>query len=193
MYAGEVVEQAPTADLFARPLHPYTAALLAASPGVRPAEGRSALLAGRCPRPASSPPAAASIPAAPSPRTLPAATRRPGGGGPGPPVPLPAHRGAGAAAASAPAATTRLGVDRRRARHDRRHAAGGSRSGTGRRAGGRAARRVVPLHGPPPRAGQGHGARGRRRRPRRRPGHRPSASSARAARASQPWPACCSA
>ncbi|HEV3347114.1 MAG TPA: dipeptide/oligopeptide/nickel ABC transporter permease/ATP-binding protein, partial [Methylomirabilota bacterium] len=32
MYAGEVVEQAPTTELFARPRHPYTAALLAASP-----------------------------------------------------------------------------------------------------------------------------------------------------------------
>ena len=50
MYAGEVVEQAPTADLFARPRHPYTAALLAASPGARPAGGRSALLAGGVPQ-----------------------------------------------------------------------------------------------------------------------------------------------
>ncbi len=33
MYAGRVVEQAPTADLFARPEHPYTAALLASLPG----------------------------------------------------------------------------------------------------------------------------------------------------------------
>jgi peptide/nickel transport system permease protein len=53
MYAGEVVEQAPTAELFARPLHPYTAALLAASPGnrpaARPASGRPALLAGHVP------------------------------------------------------------------------------------------------------------------------------------------------
>ena len=50
MYAGEVVEQAPTADLFARPRHPYTAALLAASPGARPAGGRSALLSGGVPQ-----------------------------------------------------------------------------------------------------------------------------------------------
>ena len=54
MYAGEVVEQAPTAKLFARPLHPYTAALLAASPGVRPAERpaseRPVLLAGHVPQ-----------------------------------------------------------------------------------------------------------------------------------------------
>ncbi|MEU0940829.1 dipeptide/oligopeptide/nickel ABC transporter permease/ATP-binding protein [Embleya sp. NPDC005971] len=36
MYAGEIVETALAADLFARPAHPYTAALLAAIP---PAEG----------------------------------------------------------------------------------------------------------------------------------------------------------
>ncbi|WP_331771466.1 dipeptide/oligopeptide/nickel ABC transporter permease/ATP-binding protein (plasmid) [Embleya sp. NBC_00888] len=36
MYAGEIVETATSADLFARPAHPYTAALLAAIP---PAEG----------------------------------------------------------------------------------------------------------------------------------------------------------
>ena len=50
MYAGEVVEQAPTAELFARPLHPYTAALLAASPAARPATGRPSLLAGQVPQ-----------------------------------------------------------------------------------------------------------------------------------------------
>jgi peptide/nickel transport system permease protein len=32
MYAGEIVEVAPVGDLFARPLHPYTAGLLSASP-----------------------------------------------------------------------------------------------------------------------------------------------------------------
>ncbi len=32
MYAGEVVEEGPVADVFARPLHPYTAALLASAP-----------------------------------------------------------------------------------------------------------------------------------------------------------------
>ena len=50
MYAGEVVEQAPTAELFARPLHPYTAALLAASPSARPATARPSLLAGQVPQ-----------------------------------------------------------------------------------------------------------------------------------------------
>ena len=32
MYAGRAIEQAPVADLFARPLHPYTAGLLASVP-----------------------------------------------------------------------------------------------------------------------------------------------------------------
>ncbi|MCC7282740.1 MAG: dipeptide/oligopeptide/nickel ABC transporter permease/ATP-binding protein [Acetobacteraceae bacterium] len=32
MYAGEIVEQGPVAELFARPLHPYTAALLSSAP-----------------------------------------------------------------------------------------------------------------------------------------------------------------
>src|SRR5205823_1233036 len=32
MYAGQVVEQAPTGELFARPLHPYTEGLLASVP-----------------------------------------------------------------------------------------------------------------------------------------------------------------
>jgi oligopeptide/dipeptide ABC transporter ATP-binding protein len=50
MYAGEVVEQAPTTELFARPRHPYTAALLAASPGAGSSNGRPALLTGHVPQ-----------------------------------------------------------------------------------------------------------------------------------------------
>ena len=42
MYAGRVVEQAPTLDLFKRPEHPYTAALLASLP--RPGAGHRAAL-----------------------------------------------------------------------------------------------------------------------------------------------------
>lgn len=43
MHLGEVVEEAPTAALFARPAHPYTAALLAASPGLVPGATRIVL------------------------------------------------------------------------------------------------------------------------------------------------------
>ena len=55
MYAGEVVEQAPTAQLFARPRHPYTAALLAASPGASSAGG-STVLIGQVPQAGRFPP-----------------------------------------------------------------------------------------------------------------------------------------
>lgn len=40
MYLGQVVEQAPTPDLFAAPAHPYTAALLSAHPAIDPAQRR---------------------------------------------------------------------------------------------------------------------------------------------------------
>jgi len=45
MYAGQVVEQAPTAPLFARPLHPYTEGLLASVPRLdaAPASARGRL------------------------------------------------------------------------------------------------------------------------------------------------------
>jgi peptide/nickel transport system permease protein len=50
MYAGQVVEQSPTAELFGRPRHPYTAALLAASPGIRTGADRPTLIAGQVPQ-----------------------------------------------------------------------------------------------------------------------------------------------
>jgi peptide/nickel transport system permease protein len=50
MYAGQVVEHSPTAELFGRPRHPYTAALLAASPGIRTEADRPGLLAGQVPQ-----------------------------------------------------------------------------------------------------------------------------------------------
>jgi peptide/nickel transport system permease protein len=51
MYAGQVVERAATADIFNRPRHPYTAALLAAQPGVRDTTERVSLITGDVPQP----------------------------------------------------------------------------------------------------------------------------------------------
>jgi peptide/nickel transport system permease protein len=50
MYAGQVVEQSPTAELFAAPKHPYTAALLASTPGVSGTDDAPALIAGHVPQ-----------------------------------------------------------------------------------------------------------------------------------------------
>jgi oligopeptide/dipeptide ABC transporter ATP-binding protein len=50
MYAGQVVEQSPTAELFATPKHPYTAALLASSPGISGTANAQALIAGHVPQ-----------------------------------------------------------------------------------------------------------------------------------------------
>ena len=50
MYAGQMVERAATTDIFAHPLHPYTAALLAAQPGIRETLDRPSLIAGQVPQ-----------------------------------------------------------------------------------------------------------------------------------------------
>jgi dipeptide transport system ATP-binding protein len=56
MYLGRAVEQAPKARLFAGPLHPYTRALLAATPGLSGRGGPRARLSGELPSPLDPPP-----------------------------------------------------------------------------------------------------------------------------------------
>jgi oligopeptide/dipeptide ABC transporter ATP-binding protein len=51
MYAGEVVEEAPTAELFAHPHHPYTEGLLGAMPRVGEEAERLATIPGTVPPP----------------------------------------------------------------------------------------------------------------------------------------------
>jgi oligopeptide/dipeptide ABC transporter ATP-binding protein len=51
MYAGHVVETAPTSELFANPIHPYTRGLLASLPGAHRAGERLATIEGMVPNP----------------------------------------------------------------------------------------------------------------------------------------------
>ena len=60
MYAGEIVESAPVRELFARPRHPYTQALLGARPGFQPPDSaRLSALRGAVPEPGRRPPGCA--------------------------------------------------------------------------------------------------------------------------------------
>jgi oligopeptide/dipeptide ABC transporter ATP-binding protein len=51
MYLGKVVEEGPTEEVFDRPVHPYTAALMSAAPTLSPQEGERILLRGEVPSP----------------------------------------------------------------------------------------------------------------------------------------------
>ena len=51
MYLGHVMEQGPKDKVFARPLHPYTQALLASTPGVGPRNLQRIVLKGELPSP----------------------------------------------------------------------------------------------------------------------------------------------
>ena len=55
LYLGRPMEVAPTQQLYARPAHPYTAALLQAAPGSRHAGQKKIVLSGEIPSPAAPP------------------------------------------------------------------------------------------------------------------------------------------
>jgi dipeptide transport system ATP-binding protein len=55
MYLGHVMEQGPKADIFARPCHPYTQALLASTPGVGARNVQRIVLKGELPSPLNPP------------------------------------------------------------------------------------------------------------------------------------------
>jgi oligopeptide/dipeptide ABC transporter ATP-binding protein len=55
MYAGQVVEEAPARELYARPAHPYTRLLLAVVPRVHEKRARLSAIAGSIPPPAALP------------------------------------------------------------------------------------------------------------------------------------------
>jgi len=66
MYCGKIVEQAPTDDIFAEPLHPYTQGLIASVPVADPAGRKAhAAIPGDVPSPTSVPPGCAFHPRCP--------------------------------------------------------------------------------------------------------------------------------
>ncbi len=86
MYAGRIVEEAPVADLFAAPRHPYTRGLLGSLPAVAAGGGRLKAIAGSVPEPSAFPPGCRFHPRCPErlercARAAPAFRARAGAGG----------------------------------------------------------------------------------------------------------------
>jgi oligopeptide/dipeptide ABC transporter ATP-binding protein len=65
MYAGQIVEQAPTTELFTNPKHPYTQGLLASIPRLGKKQERLHVITGSVPNPLSLPPGCAFRPRCP--------------------------------------------------------------------------------------------------------------------------------
>ena len=65
MYAGRIVEQAPTVELFSNPKHPYTQGLLASIPRLGKKQDRLHVITGSVPNPLSLPPGCAFRPRCP--------------------------------------------------------------------------------------------------------------------------------
>jgi len=75
MYAGQIVEQAPVAEIFARPLHPYTQGLMEAAPSRERRGTRLITIAGTVPPARRMPPGCAFAPRCP--RAMPACSETP--------------------------------------------------------------------------------------------------------------------
>jgi len=75
MYAGQLVEVASVADIFAQPLHPYTRALLAAVPSAEQAPGTLLVIEGQVPDLSDPPPGCRFAPRCP--HRMPVCTERP--------------------------------------------------------------------------------------------------------------------
>ncbi|TMD82660.1 MAG: ABC transporter ATP-binding protein, partial [Chloroflexi bacterium] len=65
MYAGRIVEQAPTTELFTNPKHPYTQGLLASIPRLGKKQDRLHVITGSVPNPLALPPGCAFRPRCP--------------------------------------------------------------------------------------------------------------------------------
>jgi dipeptide transport system ATP-binding protein len=66
MYLGKVVEQGSKAELFARPLHPYTRVLMSATPTIDPAQRKDRMrITGELPSPLNAPPGCSFSPRCP--------------------------------------------------------------------------------------------------------------------------------